>query len=360
MSRIDIDPVEETVTHPTSADSIEDQYLTAREGINLREEAVTVKGRARQWGDVVEEFQDYIWRQYQSAETWRQDKGVNPTSHRFTEDASKDRYGRTLGVDRAACELWGSDLTTVHVVRRARPFGVHGQPQPPADHLQDLLDANEAVYRAYSRHIEDNHGLTYARLSVLEPHRNGYAHLHDGLWIEDPDELLGDVDIMPAIDSHLDGVNQARPRNHGPDAVSVRHDPRGRDGENGLDSHRENAVPESGALPRELCKYLGGLVDYDDSVNPSIPRVIQADRGPLRFYALLWATGKRQWRPDQSEFDRFVGMSQYWYDDDVEDDPEEETYPDPEDMDTGNGVERVETNPRPIDFARYQAEGNQS
>ncbi|QSG09349.1 hypothetical protein [Halapricum desulfuricans] len=356
MTDVGIDPVEQTVSHPTAVESLRDQYLTARDGVSLREEAVTVKGRARTWGDVRDEFESYVWRQRKASSTWEDEKNVSPNSHRFTEQASKDRYGRTLGVDRAARDLWGNDLTTVFITRRARAFGENGQPQPPADHLDDLLDGNHNVYRAYERHIEDVHGLTYARLSVLEPHANGYAHIHDALWVKDPDAVLSDVDILPAVDAHLDAVEQARPRNHGPAAVDVRHDPEGRDRENRETALVGDGVPESTALPPELCKYLGGMAEYDGSSNANIPRVLQADTGPLRFYALLWARGIRQWRPDQSEFPRFVGISQYWYDDDSGSDDVEETVA-PEDIENGGGVDRVDVEGRPTDFEKYNAGG---
>lgn len=359
---VEIDPDSETVGDPpTTAGSIEDQYLTERGGVNLRAEAVTVKGRAKQWEDAVEAFEDYVWRQWKAADTWRDEKGIDPTSHRFGESAAKDRYGRTLGVDRAARKLWGDALTTVHVVRRARPFGVNGQPQPPADHLDDLLDGNAAVYAAYRRHIEENHGRTYARLTVLEPHQNGYAHLHDGLWIEDPERTICEMDIEPAVDAHLDAVPQAQPHNHGAGTVHVRHDPKGRGaafGSNGIDG---DGVPQSGALPRELTKFLPAFADSTPSSerNRTAPPVLDADRGPLRYYALLWARGLRQWRPDQSVFPRLVNASQQWFGEAPEDgETDDEVFVSPEDMATHSGVETVDVSARPTDFERFESDGS--
>lgn len=347
-----IDADRQRVLPQEPAESIEDQYLTARAGTNLREEAVTVKGRAKTWSDVVDAFEDYIWKEWKASKTWADEKGVRPTSHRFTSKASKDRYGRTLGTDRAAQRLWGEDLTTVHVVRRARPFGENGQPQPPADHLDDLLASNSNVYRAYDRHIKENHGLTYARLSVLEPHRNGYAHLHDALWVNDPENVLSETDIYPAIDAHLRAVDQAQPRNHGPDAVSVDHVPE-------TESYPSDpkGSPPTTALPREVTKYLGGLAPHNEDTEreASAPNVVQADRGPLRFYALLWARGVRQWRPDRSVFPHLVKASQDWYGDGGEDTDTE--YVNPEDIDVthSRGVPTVDVDARPISFEQYKA-----
>ncbi|AQL41213.1 hypothetical protein BV210_00135 [Halorientalis sp. IM1011] len=302
---------------------------------------------------MVEAFKDYVWRQHKAANTWADERGVRPNSHRFTERASLDRYGRTLGVDRAAGQLWGGDLTTVHVVRRARPFGEDGQPQPPADFLSDLLAGDRNVYRAYQRHIEENHGLQYARLSVLEPHGNGYPHIHDALWVNDPDAVLCETDIYPAVDAHLDAVEQAQPRNHS-DAVEVRHDPERRK----YPSDPKGSHPTT-PLPREVTKYLAGLAPHDEDSDRkgNVPNVLQANRGPLRFYALLWASGIRQWRPDQQLFQRFVTLSQDWYGaDDGERETNTETYPDPEDIDTSSGIETVDIDSRPVDYEPFVAD----
>lgn len=349
-----VDAENETVRPDTHVDDVHEQYLSARAGTNLREEAVTVKGRATSWKAVREAFESYIWRQWKAAGTWRDEKDVDPSSHRFTEKASLDRYGRALGADRAAVRLWGEDLTTVHVVRRARAFGEHGQPQPPADHLSDLLKGNGNVNRAYKRHIREKHGLKYARLSVLEPHGNGYAHVHDALWIEDPDGVVSESDIYPALDSHLNAVPQAQPRNHGPSAVDVRHNPDLRR----YPSDPED-VPPATALPRELTKHLGGLSFFEDGVEASenVPNVLQRDRGRIRFYALLWATARRQWRPDRGVFPRLVGASQAWYGGVDDDDGDGGAIP-PEDISTSSGTPTVDVDARPVDFQPVNADNS--
>jgi hypothetical protein len=341
-----VDAENKTIRSPSMGKGdIQDQYLTARGGLNLREEVVSCQGRAATWANALEEFEDYIWRTSKAADTWSEEKGVRANNHRFTEKSSKDKYGRTLGVDRKARELWGDSLTTVLVTRRATPFGKDGTPQPPVDHLQDLLAGRDNVNSAYHRHIGENHGMRFARLSVLEPHRNGYAHIHDGLWIEDPDNLLDEMDIMPAVDSHLRAVPQARPRNHGPDAVDIRTNP---------DTKQFTTdKPATTALPRELTKFLGGLAPFDESEERdfNVPNVLQMSKSRLRFYALIWATGKRQWVPDQSYFRRFVMASQEWYG--IENDEQQtETYIDPKDFDSGGGVDTVTVEGRDIEFER--------
>lgn len=344
-----IDAVQQRVRSPPRAvDAIGEQYLTARDGTNLRSEAVTPKGRSKRWEQVVDAFETYVREQYAAAETWDDEKGVRPSSHRFTHEAAKDRYARALGADRAAARLWDGEVTTVHVVRRARAFGRDGQPQPPADHLADLLAANQNVYAAYRRHIGENHGLTYARLSVLEPHRNGYGHVHDGLWVHDPDGMIDEGDVRPAVESHLRGVPQARPSNHADGAISVHHDP---------DRVQSDAAPDDAppttALPRELTKQLGGFAPFDDDRDrrAEAPPVVQADRGRLRFYALLWARGVRQWRPDQSVFPHLVDASQKWFGP-LDDAAEGQAAPTDVETDGHSGVATVDADGRPVAFER--------
>lgn len=341
-----VDAENQTIRSPSlNEGDIQEQFLTARSGVNLRAEVVTCKDRAATWENAVEAFENYIWRQWKASETWSEEKGIRANSHRFTEQSSKDRYGRTLGVDRAARRLWADDLTTVLVTRRANAFDVNGTPQPPADHLNDLLSANSNVYEAYRRHIGENHGMKFVRLTVLEPHRNGYGHVHDGLWVQDPDDLLGKMDVMPAVDAHLRNISQARPHNHGPDAVDVRTSPEAR-------AYTSDQLPTT-KLPRELTKFLGGFAPFDESENqnPNVPPVLQMSKSRLRFYALLWARGLRQWRPDQTYFPHFVKASQEWYGTDKADD-NTETYIEPEDIDSGGSAETVTVEGRDIEFKR--------
>jgi hypothetical protein len=344
---------------PAAVDAIAEQYLTARDGTNLRAEAVSETGRAKPWHAVVDAFSEYVWRQYKAADTWAEKHDVRPSSHRFTRQAARDRYGRALGVDRAAAELWGDSVTTVHVVRRARAFGVDGQPQPPADHFDDLLAANRNVYDAYRRHIEEGHGLTYARLSVVEPHQHGYAHVHDGLWVHDPDDVVDASTIEPALEAHVRGVPQAQPSRHDPErALSVEHAP----ARQSRASDPEGAPPTT-ALPRELTKLLGGFVPHgrDSSLENGVPPVLQASNGRLRFYALLWARGLRQWRPDQSVFPRLVEASQEWW---SALDQSDDGSPSPADLDTDGGsdaeavgtVETVDADGRAVAFDRPSAD----
>jgi hypothetical protein len=333
----------------SDSSKIERQWLTAREGTRVRESVVTPKGGAGTWENAVDAFVDYVWRQWTAANTWTDERSIRPTSHRFTEKATLDRYARTLGADRAARRLWGDALTTVHVVRRARAFGRDGNPQPAADHLADLLDGNGNVYRAYERHIAENHGLTYARLSVLEPHQNGYPHVHDALWIDDPLNVVDEIDIEPVRDAHLRAVEQAQQKSHGTDSISVEHDPETRSF-----SGDPDGVPATTALPREVTEYLGGFAPDDGERNPEVPPVLHADRGPLRFYALLWTRGVRQWRPDRRVFPRLVAASQGWYDD------EAETHTEPADVDVdhsdSDGVPMVDVSGRAVDFEPIDAD----
>lgn len=193
--------------------------------------------------------------------------------------------------------------------------------------------------------------MAYARLSVLEPHRNGYGHIHDALWINDRENVLGETDIYPVLDAHLRAVDQAQPRNHGPDAVDVRHDPERQH----FDADPQG-VPPVTALSREVTKFLGGLTPHGEGQerNQDVPNVLQANKGPLRFYALLWASGIRQWRPDRTVFPHLVKASQEWYTDENATD-DVETFPSPEDVSTSSGTETVDVNARQIAFEPFEA-----
>jgi hypothetical protein len=350
-----VDPVaERIVTPPTAAEEINEQYLTARAGVSLRTEATTPKGRAERWRDVTEAFESYLWREWHAKETWVDEKGVRPTSHRFGLTYTNDVFGRILGAHRAARKLWSDELTTAMVVRRARAFGENGQPQPPADHLDDLLSSNGNVYAAYRRELREKRGLQFARYSVLEPHRNGYTHQHDALLINGD---VGAAALRPALDAHVRNVPQARPEFHGEDAIVAETDPETWS----YPADPEGAPPVS-ALPREMCKSLGaflGTSPDDDSEDTDgeakmVPPVLRADAGPRRFAALLWARGVRQFRPGRRLFPHLVAASQSEFGSATEPPSDVDPNPDPPAV-VGGGVERVDTDPREITFERSNA-----
>lgn len=290
-----VDGDAQRVLPDSHADGIEDQVLTARDGVSLREDVATPKGRAPPLAAVVDEFEHYIWTQWKAANTTESRRGFRPTGHRFAPSYSRDLYARTLGADRLARKLWGDDLTTVHVVRRASAWGENNQPQPMADHLADLTEGNSAAYEAYKEVLRDGLGLQYARLTVLEPHANGYAHVPDALWIHDPRNEVSDADILPAVEAHLDAVPQAAGKAHElTAAITVKHSPERRRFPNDPPD-----VPPCTALPREMTKDLAGLMPRDGDAKPKVPPVLQATRGRQRFYATLWARGVPQWRPDR-------------------------------------------------------------
>lgn len=333
------------------------QYLAASDGVSLRPEATTTKGRAKTWDAVTDEFRQYIWRQWKAANTVERERGYRPDSHSYSYQAAVDKRVRALGVDRAVARLFDNP-STILVTRRANPFGVNGRPQPPAELLADLMRSSGNVYSAYRRHLREK-GQPFARLTVLEPLRNGYVHVHDGLWTE------GDVSpeqIRPAVAAHVRHVPQADPDNHGDGAVSIRNDPDRR-------HHPDDpeGVPPTTALPRELTKHLGGFAPFRDDDGhiperkPDVPNVLQAENGRVRSFALLWARGGsvRQYRPDQMDresdhhgFNHLVTLSQELFGDAADADK-----PIPEDLRDGDGprdggIELVGVDARPTSFTR--------
>jgi hypothetical protein len=351
-----IDPDEQTVYHDTHADGIEDQYV-ASEPTRLREEAVTdyTDTRAKTVRETMEAFETYVHQTAASATTHAEQDGVRRENHVYSRAAADEKFAKTLGVDRAARRLWGEDLTTAMVVRRSVSYDDAGEPQPPADQLNDLLGGNDAVYRAYKRQLRDTHDLQYARLTVLEPHADGYAHVHDGFWIHDPDGVVCPNVFDPVIDAHLENVPAARPRNHSiTDAVSVRHNP----ARLTFPSDPEN-VPTATALPRELCKYLPAYASDTDGTDgretdAETPPVLDCPRGRRRFYALLWARGPsvRQWRPSQrGVWSHLLDASRELFD--IETTDEHDT---PSDFDLESLPTLREVSPRPVAFSRPTAD----
>lgn len=340
-----VDPDEQRIYEKTHAKSIEDQRM-ASEPTTLRKD-VTVRKRAKPVGQTTDEFTEYVRRCKASADTHESERGVRWENHAYSHAAACERFAKTLDVDRAARRLWGDDLTTVMLVRRATSYGKDGQPQPPADHLDDLVGGNDAVYQAMRRQLDDTLDVeAYCRVSVLEPHRDGYAHIHDGLWIHDTDGQVCRSAFEPVVDAHLNAVSTAKAKNHGlSDAVSVEQSPPSVTYPN----DPADAPPSTG-LPRELTKFLGGFMPYDGERNEYTPPVLQAERGRLRFFSLLWARSASQWRHSDSDvWERLLNAArELWRDSDGYDDADTT----PDESTVGDGVDTITVDACPVDFSR--------
>lgn len=212
--------------------------------------------------------------------------GTETVSHRFNEAYAKQKYGEAKGAARVL-QRESDDLCTAMITLRGYEFNANHEGRAYADHLHDLLASNKAVMNALRYYLGEKRGLDFGRLSVIQPHDTGHAHIQHGLWID------GHVDrdaLQPAVDAHLEHCPIAREKSHEGRTITIRN------------ATTDNGLSE--ALVYELGK---DLVGYDSNIT---------DTKYTRLGATLMAANVNQWRPDQGVFQDAIALSQAEYDGD--------------------------------------------
>lgn len=285
-----------------TADGPTDQVLTARATDTLREEAVTASGLPKEWGSVMDAFEEYIMKQNAASDTWESEKKVRPSTHRFTPEYAKKKEGKIRGGLRCIRDDTPDALPiyTVLLTRTGWPYDSDGNPAPPADFLDGLKQGRKSAHRRLRRTLDDwGNVQTWGRVTVCEPHsegekRSGFPHAHDGLVVVGTRELEQDElrrRLRSVIDTYVKANPFARPRDHGEGALTV------------MDGRRDGNVEGLGA---ELTNNLVGYeFDTSDSATP-LNGVSDAVR---RFSALMWVTGRSTVTFGKT-FRKYVGLSQ--------------------------------------------------
>jgi hypothetical protein len=262
---------------PSTAEALSEP-LTERDGVDLRAEVceTNLEGvDALTWREAAWRWRDYIEDKrgtkaiFQNPEGERV-KGSDP--HRFAPEYCDKQYAKLKDLERGLRDEYGKRLHTAMLTFTASSTDAEGDPLPPVDHLDELLSSWEAVTRSLRREME---GRRYERLAILEPHQSGYVHVHMAVFV---DGVVSREDFAPVIEAHLRNCEAAGEDAHDladDSTVSVRH----------VGADRSEDTIEN--LGTYLAEYLGA---YGEEPTEA-PDNVQAAN------ALLWATGKRRWRP---------------------------------------------------------------
>ena len=261
--------------------------LTDRDGVTLRSEVrdlLDLDGdRPVTWSRTIDRWRSYI-EDRDGVETVFEnadgDRVTGSDPHRFDPDYSSKQYAKLKDLERGLADEYGKRLHTAMLTFTASSTP-DGQPLPPVDHLDGLLDSWDAIRRALDRSLD---GRRYERLAILEPHpgdgaNNGYLHVHMAVFV---DGLVTRSDLAPVIESHVRNCDLAQPDAHDTtddSTISIRHAGADRDTDD------DDALDE---LAIYLAEYLG---TYGDDDPLDAPEHVQAAN------ALLWATGRQRWRP---------------------------------------------------------------
>ena len=257
--------------------------LAKQEGTKVREDVAfdSFDGvKAVDWEEATERWAAWYDDQRDSQIVVENDLGelvAFDTPNRFTPEYREMLYAKAQSLERGLRHRWGKLLHTAMITLTSSSTDDDGRPLPPVDHLYELLGSWEAVRRALSRVLD---GREWEYLAILEPHKNGYVHIHIGVFVKGPVVV---EQFQPVIDAHLRNCPGASQEAHQlidddgeEDTVRVRRS-----------SHpsRENGVENLGAY---LAAYMAG--EYGAEAT-DMPDYIQ------RFYATMWATGRQWFRP---------------------------------------------------------------
>jgi hypothetical protein len=233
--------------------------------------------RPRSWEGTVEAWRAYIEDKRDVTTVFENglgDRATGSKPHRFHPEYADKQYAKLKDLERGISEAYGRRLHTAMLTFTAssRP---EGEPLPPVDHLDGLLESWDAVRRALDRVLD---GRRYERLAILEPHKSGYLHCHMAVFVEG---VVTRSTFEPVIEAHVRNCDLAKPEAHAVDddsTISVRHAGRDRD------------LDDDGVLD-ELAIYLAAyLGTYGDDPLEQ-PEHVQMSN------AVLWATGRQRWRP---------------------------------------------------------------
>lgn len=255
--------------------------LTERDGVTLRTEVrdyYDITGdRARSWDGACEAWRAYIEDKRDVMTVFENEAGQRARGskpHRFHPEYADKQYAKLKDLERGISEAYGKRLHTAMLTFTAssRP---EGEPLPPVDHLDGLLESWDAIRRALDRQLD---GRRYERLAILEPHKSGYLHCHMAVFVDGP---VSTETFAPVIDAHVRNCDFAKSEAHDvrdDGVISVRHAGRDRD----LDD--DESLDE---LAIYLAEYLG---TYGDDPLEAPEHVQMAN-------TVLWATGRQRWRP---------------------------------------------------------------
>jgi hypothetical protein len=186
----------------------------------------------KEWGSVTDAFEEYIMKQHAASDTWESEKGVRPSTHRFTPQYAKEKEGKIRGGLRYIRDNTPDSLSiyTVLLTRTGWPYDGDGNPAPPADFLLGLKQGRESAHKRLRRTLKDWGDVrTWARATVCEPHsegkrRSGFPHAHDGLVVVGTSDVEQDELrqlLRPVINTYVEANPFARQCDHSEGALTV-------------------------------------------------------------------------------------------------------------------------------------------
>ena len=155
-------------------------YATVDEGDNRKIESM---------GDAIEAWHDYL-----SAKEGRhlvlEGSGPDveeplalaiPHTHRWSPKYRREMYAKMKTVERVIGDVWGEGCPSTMITLTMPQKTSEGNPKPPLDVLEELQEAKSKLMKLMRKRLADL-PVRYEYISVLEPHKSGYPHVHIAIF----------------------------------------------------------------------------------------------------------------------------------------------------------------------------------
>jgi hypothetical protein len=277
--------------------------VSVREGTTLRDECRSIKPGEfekpvpmdRWEGDVPMHAEIQARPTYRVVEEWRRwmigyrnshieyespdgETVRGPLENSYQDRYNRRYYARLKDLERGIEREFDS-LTTVMLTFTASHRNAEGNWRCPADHMRDVVDgwdvARKELYRALA-------GCRWEYARILEPHADGYGHLHVAVFVEDAGDELDAERFRSTMEAHVRACSSAGPEAHTNEGCGD-HDV----AQGGCDECRTpvSVNHDVGNVASYLSEYLGM---YGETEALERPMNEQA------FYAVTWATNTRR------------------------------------------------------------------
>jgi len=269
--------------------------LTDRDGITLRNEVRDLdhlninENRPISWDLATDRWRNYILDKEDVQSVFENSVGdriQGSKPHRFHPEYANKQYAELKDLERGISEAYGKRLHTTMLTFTASSTDDFGNPLPPVDHLDGLLESWDSIRRSLDRVLD---GTRYERLAILEPHKSGYIHIHMAVFV---DGKVTSTQFEPVIESHVNNCDLAGWTAHDlekDDTISVRH--AGADRQPGYNHALAEGIEYDSDTISELAIYLAEYLGTYGDDPLDTPEHIQSAN------AVLWATGRQRWRP---------------------------------------------------------------
>jgi len=269
--------------------------LTDRDGITLRNEVRDLdhlninENRPISWDLATDRWRNYILDKEDVQSVFENSVGdriQGSKPHRFHPEYANKQYAELKDLERGISEAYGKRLHTTMLTFTASSTDDFGNPLPPVDHLDGLLESWDSIRRSLDRVLD---GTRYERLAILEPHKSGYIHIHMAVFV---DGKVTSTQFEPVIESHVNNCDLAGWTAHDlekDDTISVRH--AGADRQPGYNHSLVEGIEHDSDTISELAIYLAEYLGTYGDDPLEAPEHIQSAN------ALLWSTGRQRWRP---------------------------------------------------------------